>query len=99
MHCKCQIIEQENNSWIIALSECVEGCKVFGPFNSKYEVDGYIDTFLKSHVKQKEYYDFEHPENRKELNKINAPPHKCKYWDFEDYKVLAWRNAGFRSRR
>jgi antirestriction protein len=99
MQCRCQIIEQENNSWIIALSECINGCQVFGPFSSKYEVDAYIKTYLDSYVNHKEFYDFEHPDNRRELNKVKGPPYKYRYWDFEDYKVLAWRNAGFRSRR
>lgn len=99
MSCKCQIIEKENNSWIIAVSECVEGHECFGPFSSKYEVDAFFNEYLSKHVSAKECYDFEHPEKSNLIKKIKSPPFKYKLWDFEDYKVMAWRNAGFRSRK
>lgn len=99
MPCKCQIIEKENNCWIIAVSECIEGKECFGPFYSKYEVDAYFKEYLSKYISKKEIYDFEHPETKKLIASIKNPPFKYRYWDFEDYKVMAWRNAGFRSRR
>lgn len=99
MSCKCQIIEKENNSWIIAVSECIDGYQCFGPFTNKHEVDAYLKQYLSKFKIITEYYDFEHPENKFILDSIKTPPYKNKYWDFEDYKVMAWRNAGFRSRR
>lgn len=100
MLCKCQVIEKENSCWIIYLSDCIDGHQCFGPFNSKYEVDSYLKEYLEPYIqKQIEYFDFEHPETKNLKTKIPDKPYKCKSWDFEDYKILAWRNAGFRSRR
>jgi len=99
MTCKCQVIEKENNCWIIALSECIDGYQLFGPFESKYEVEAYIKQYLESNITTTEFYDFEHPDVKILINKMKGAPFKNKYWDFEDYKILAWRCSGFRSRR
>jgi hypothetical protein len=99
MKCECQIIEKENNVWVVAVSKCIEGYNCFGPFESKYEVEGYIKQYLEPYIASIRYYDFEHPDTRALLNKIDGPAFKSKYWDFEDFKILAWRNAGFRSRK
>jgi hypothetical protein len=99
MKCKCQIIEKENNVWIITLSGCVSGHQSFGPFESKYEVEAYLKEYLQPYITPPEYYDFEHPETRPLLSSIKNPPFKERLWDFESYKIMAWRNAGFRSRK
>jgi hypothetical protein len=99
MKCKCQIIEKENNVWVIALSGCVAGHESFGPFESRYEVDAYLNEYLLPYISSIHYYDFEHPETRELINSIKSTPHKNKLWDFESYKIMAWRNAGFRSRK
>jgi len=99
MLCRCYIIEVENNKWLIALSECIEAHGLFGPFSSFWEADSYYLEYLSKYSLKPLRIDFEHPERADILRSIKGPPFKLKYWDFEDYKVMAWRNAGFRSRR
>jgi hypothetical protein len=99
MICRCYIIEVENNKWLIAFSECVEAHSSFGPFHSFWEAESYHMEYLSKYSLKPLKIDFEHPERAEILRSIKGPPFKLKYWDFEDYKVMAWRNAGFRSRR
>lgn len=99
MLCKCYIIEVENKKWIIAFSECVEAHHSFGPFSDYWEAESYLKQYLSIYSKSPRKIDFEHPERQDLLKSIKGPPYKHKYWDFEDFKVMAWRNAGFRSRR
>lgn len=96
MHDKCQIVEIENNKWLLLLNED-QNKKCFGYFCSKDEGEAYCKNYFGEI--RKSIIDFEHPENRVVCSKIEHPPEKHRLWDFEDYKVMAWRNAGFRSRR
>ena len=100
MLCACEIIEIENNSWVLSFSECIEGHMNFGPFNSSDEARYYCKNYFgDKYFNLVDVIDFEHPRNRSIVRNINSPPFKDRYWDFEDYKILAWRNAGFRSRK
>ena len=99
MLCKCHIIEFENKKWMIAFSECIESHRTFGPFDSFWEAEGYWMAYLSKYSLKPLVIDFEHSERAVLINALKGPPHKDKYWDFEDFKVMAWRNAGFRSRK
>lgn len=99
MNCKCEIIEYQNNHWVAAFDECLDASEKHGPFHSKYEVEAYLQQYFPAHKIEKVYLDFEHPDNKKTLQKYREPMFKYRHWDFEDYKILAWRNAGFRSRK
>lgn len=98
MNCKCYIIESENKKWLIAFSECIEAHHSFGPFDSFWEAEAYQREYLSKYSLKPQKIDFEHPERQSILKAIIGKPYKSRYWDFEDYKVMAWRNAGFRSR-
>lgn len=99
MHCNCNIIETQNNVWVLNFSECIEGHMTFGPFRSSDEARYYCKNFFGDfYFKTAKIIDFEHPQGQNLRITIKGPPFKHRYWDFEDYKILAWRNAGFRSR-
>ena len=99
MSCSCYILELENSRWIIAFSECFENNYTYGHFGSFWEAESYYKQYLSRSAIKPQKIDFEHPEWLDVMSMVRGQPFKERYWDFEDYKVMAWRNAGFRSRR
>jgi hypothetical protein len=99
MKCSCYILELESSQWIISFTECFENNFTYGYFGSFWEAEGYYKEYLSRSGIKPQKVDFEDPEWLDVMSSVRGQPFKQKYWDFEDYKVMAWRNAGFRSRR
>jgi len=99
MECKCELVEIQNGEWFVAFSECIRGYQLFGPFKSKMEASYYVQEYFPRFTKMYSVIDFEHPMHREKVISIKGPPFRERLWDFEDYKAMAWRNAGFRSRK
>jgi hypothetical protein len=63
------------------------------------EASYYVKEYFPRFTKMYSVIDFEHPGHRDKVISIKGPPFRERLWDFEDYKAMAWRNAGFRSRK